>query len=73
MKARSDKNDWVYVSKKLGIRKYTHMDCAKKVKRDLRKNGENYMKKAPNIPLPSSGTSQPSCASEETCKLKVRL
>ena len=72
MKARSGQNDWVYVSKKLGIHRYTNMDCAKKVRRLLRKNGENYMKKALNSPLTSSGASVPSCTSEEACKLKVR-
>ena len=69
MGSEKGKNDWVYVAEKLGIPKYTKENCRAKVKRLLRsKDGLEYVQRAINSPLASSGTFQTPSATDVTCK-----
>ena len=78
MKAQSDKNNWKYVSEKLGTG-HKNENCRRKVKRILEsEEKEKYMKKAScslseslSTSRPSTITFQSSPAAQQTCKFNI--
>ena len=75
MKAQSDKNDWIYVSEKLGTG-HTNEACRIKVTKTLhseegQKKAQQNSSSSPLVPRSSPVTSRPSSAAEQTRECKI--